>query len=181
MIRKHMRKWFIERVPDREALLGNRWLAPIASRLTPVSIWQFNRRSVARGLALGLFAGFILPIGQILLAALFAASLRANVLIASAATLVTNPLTFPPIYYAAYKTGCLLLGVAGERSTAPDGSGAPASSMWTSLSIASLATLIGLMLFATLSSILAYAAVQLTWRLSLRWRWWRRHGRRSMS
>jgi uncharacterized protein (DUF2062 family) len=84
MIREQMRNWFIERAPDREALLGNRWLAPIASRLTPVSIWQFNRRSVARGLALGPFAGFILPIGQIVLAALFSASVRANVLIASA-------------------------------------------------------------------------------------------------
>lgn len=105
-----MRNWFLKYAPDRDALLRNRWLAPVASRLAPDAIWQFNRRSIARGLALGLFAGFLLPVGQIVLAALLATSARANVLIASAATLVTNPLTFPPIYYAAYRTGNYLIG-----------------------------------------------------------------------
>lgn len=172
MIREQMRKWFIERAPDREALLANRWLAPVASRLAPVSIWQFNRHSIARGLALGLFAGLILPIGQIVLAVLLAASVRANVMVASAATLVTNPLTFGPIYYAAYRTGSVLLGIGGDRNVAPDGAGPPVSGIWTSLSAASLATFVGLILFAILSSIVAYCVVHLSWRLSLRWRWW---------
>ena len=172
-----MRKWFIKRAPDREVLLQNRWLAPVASRLAPPSIWHFNRRTVARGLALGLFAGFIFPIGQIIFAALFAASVRANVLIASAATLVTNPLTFPPIYYAAYRTGSFLLDKAGGQSVQTMGaeaSGAAASGMWTAVSAASLPTFIGLTFFATFSSLLAFAAVHLSWRISLARRWNRR-------
>lgn len=165
-----MRKFFIRRVPDRDRLVKNRWLAPVASRLAPASIWQFNRHSIARGLALGLFAGFILPLGQIVLAVLFAAPFRANVLVASAATLVTNPLTFPPIYYAAYRTGSFLLGKFASQGVTPDAPG-----MWTSLSAASLSTFVGLMSFAILSSLLAFVAVHVLWRLSLLWRWHRRH------
>lgn len=169
-----MRKWFIKHAPDRDVLLKSRWLAPVASRLAPSSIWQFDRRSIARGVALGLFAGFLLPIGQIVLAALLSASVRANVLIASAATLVTNPLTFPPIYYAAYRTGTFLLAMFSSQDIAPDTSSTMTSGMWSSLSTTSIATFVGLLLFAILSSLLAFATVHLFWRLSLVWRWHRR-------
>ncbi|MEQ6334028.1 DUF2062 domain-containing protein [Sphingobium sp. MK2] len=171
-----MRKWFIERAPDRDVLLKSRWLAPVASRLAPATIWQFNRRSIARGLALGLFVGFILPIGQIILAVLFAASIRANILIASAATLITNPLTFPPIYYAAYRTGTFLLDLVGGARAAQTIAAAQPTGIWTSLSATSLSTFVGLLVFATLSSLLAFAAVHLAWRVSLIWRWRRRGG-----
>ncbi len=170
-----MRNWFLKYAPDRDALLRNRWLAPVASRLAPDAIWQFNRRSIARGLALGLFAGFLLPVGQIVLAALLATSARANVLIASAATLVTNPLTFPPIYYAAYRTGNYLIGRVGASSPAllP----AETSGFWSTLSSTSGATFLGLIIFALLSSLLSFAAVHIAWRLSLAWRWKKRRGR----
>ena len=166
-----MRNWFIERVPRRETLLANRWLAPVAPRLASIAIWQFNRRSIARGLALGLFAGFILPIGQIVLAVLMAASVRANIMVACAATLITNPFTLAPIYYAAFRTGSFLLEAL---DVAPGVSRAPAPVGWASLGAASMTTFIGLMVFAVLSSILAFAAVHLLWRISLRLKWLRR-------
>ncbi len=171
-----MRKWFLKRAPGREALLRNRWLAPVASRLGSEAIWQFNRRSIARGLALGLFAGFLLPIGQIILAALLAASVRANVLIASAATLVTNPLTFPPIYYAAYRTGSFLLDKLALYGP-PPGRPSEGAGLWSILSATSGATFLGLVVFAMLSSLLSFAAVHLAWRLSLVCRWKNRRGR----
>lgn len=166
-----MRKWFINLAPDRDALLRNRWLAPIASRLAPSFIWQFNRRSIARGMALGLFAGFLVPVGQIIIAALLAASVRANVLIASAATLVTNPLTFPPVYYAAYRTGSWLLAHLGLQAAAGEANAAAATGLWLSMGSASIATFLGLLLFAILSSLMAFVLVHLVWRLSLIWRW----------
>src|SRR5690606_28322058 len=109
-----MRNWFIRWAPERSTLSENRWLAPVASRLVSPWVWHFDRRSIARAVALGVFAGLILPIGQIVLAVVLAASVRANILIASAATLVTNPLTFAPIYYAAYRTGSYLFALAGR-------------------------------------------------------------------
>jgi uncharacterized protein len=171
-----MREWFIKRVPDRETLQKNRWLSPFASRLAAPSVWQFNRRSVARGLALGLFAGFIIPVGQIFLAVLFAASVRANVLVASAATLVTNPFTFPPIYYAAYRTGNFLLGKAGNQSLASQISDVPPPGFLESASSTSLSLVVGLIIFATVSSLVAFVAVHLSWRITLVRRWRSRRG-----
>jgi len=64
-----------------------------------------TRRSVPRGVALGLFVGVIIPFMHTAVAALLAIPLRANVAIAAAFTLLINPLTIPPMYYAAYRIG----------------------------------------------------------------------------
>lgn len=84
-IRKYM--------PTREELASNKYLAPIAHRFLSPELWRFTRRSVPRGVALGLFSAFIIPIGQIFLAAFLALPLRANVPLAALVTFITNPLT----------------------------------------------------------------------------------------
>ena len=171
-----MRKWFRRISPDRDTLLAVRWMRPIAHRLSDPTIWHFNRHSVARGVALGLFVSFLLPIGQIILAALFATVARGNLLVAAAATLLSNPLTFPAIYYAAYRTGVGLLGGTPLAvHPAPE-----SASMMTLISGASVPTLLGLLLFAIVSAVLGYALVQLSWRLFLVRQWRRRHPRASV-
>lgn len=173
---KFVRKWFKQISPDRESLLANRWLRPVAHRLTHPEIWHFNRRNVARGVALGLFVGFILPIGQIVVAALLAASARGNLLVAAMATLITNPFTFPPIYYAAYQTGSFLLKPVLDGSTSgPHVDERQGGTMFEMLTSASLPTLFGLLLFATISAAAGFGMVHVAWRLSLR-RQWRRRG-----
>jgi len=171
-----LRKWFKKISPDRESVLANRWLRPIAHRISHPEIWQFNRRNVARGVALGLFVGFIVPFGQIVVAALLAASARGNLLVAAMATLITNPFTFPPIYYAAFRTGSFLLKLvdAGPGPASPVDQ-LKAGTMLEMLTSASLPTLFGLLLFATLSATAGFGAVHVAWRLSLR-RQWRRRG-----
>lgn len=89
----------------KDEFLAVRWIRPIAHRLVHPSLWHMNRRSVSKALAIGLLSAFVVPIGQFVCAALLAVPTRANVPVAAAATLVTNPLTFPPIYYAAYQIG----------------------------------------------------------------------------
>lgn len=176
-----MRKWFQQVSPDRERLLQNRWLRPISHRLTHPEIWHFNRRNVARGVALGLFVGFMLPIGQIVVAALLAATARGNLLVAAAATLVTNPLTFPPIYVAAYRTGSLLLSDPTRKMPETMGQDNYATmTMLDMLTSASLPTLLGLVLFAVTSSALGFWAIHLAWRVSL-WRRWRHRSHRGRS
>jgi len=64
-----------------------------------------TRRSVPRAVALGLFVGVIIPFMHTAIAAVLAIPLRANVAIAAAFTLIINPLTIPPMYYAAYRIG----------------------------------------------------------------------------
>lgn len=56
-------------------------------------------------MALGLFVGVIIPFMHTFIAAILAIPLRANVAVAAAFTLLINPLTIPPIYYAAYRIG----------------------------------------------------------------------------
>ena len=172
-----MRNWFKRISPDREALLANRWLRPVAHRLAHPEIWHFNRRNVARGVALGLFVGFLVPLGQIVIAALLAASARGNLLVAALATLVTNPLTFPPIYYAAWRTGSFLLSPWRDATGAESVTTGPVAdgSMLAMLGSASVPTIAGLILFASVSALLGFALVHLAWRLSL-WRQWRRRG-----
>lgn len=65
---------------------------------------------MALGAALGVFFGFLIPVAQILASALFALLLRANLPVAAVSTLVSNPLTYGPIWVLAYRTGAALLG-----------------------------------------------------------------------
>jgi len=97
--------WLTRHVPRRETLHQNRFLRPFAHQLSKPELWRMHRRSVPRGVALGLGIGIIIPFMHTILAALLAIPLRANVAIAAAFTFVVNPLTIPPLYYAAYRTG----------------------------------------------------------------------------
>lgn len=164
-----MRKWFQQVSPDRDRLLAIRWMRPIAHRLAEPTIWHFNRHCVARGVALGLAVSFVFPVGQIVLAALFATMVRGNVLVAAAATLPSNPLTFPAIYYGAYKLGAWLLDT---RATQP--SVAADQSMRELIAGASGPVTLGLIVFAILSALLGYWLVHGVWRLFLVRQWRRR-------
>lgn len=97
--------------PKREEMARNRYLAPIAHRFLSPELWRFTRRSVPRGVALGLFAAFIVPIGQIFLAAFLALPMRANVPLAAAVTFVTNPFTLPFWLVVGNKVGAFTLKI----------------------------------------------------------------------
>lgn len=101
------------RLPSREQIAGNRWLRWIGPGLLHPRLWHFSRRGVAIGVALGVFFGLLIPIAQIPLAAGAALLLRANLPAAVGSTLVTNPVTFAPIYVLAHEVGSALLGERG--------------------------------------------------------------------
>ena len=65
----------------------------------------------ARGLAAGVFCGCYPFFGlQIFLSVGLASVVRGNHLLAAAGTLVSNPLTYLPLYWFNYLVGCRLLG-----------------------------------------------------------------------
>lgn len=68
-ISKRSKTWAMDIIrkntPTREEMAQNKYLAPIAHRFLSPELWRFTRRSVPRGVALGLFAAFIIPLGQI--------------------------------------------------------------------------------------------------------------------
>jgi uncharacterized protein (DUF2062 family) len=67
---------------------------------------QSTPHAMARGLAVGIFAGMFPFLGlQTAIAVFLAIPLRGNKLVAAAGTWVSNPLTFVPIYWFNYKLG----------------------------------------------------------------------------
>lgn len=76
---------------DRESILASRRIRPFAHLFGHPSLWHLNRLSVPRGLATRLFVGFLLPLGQFIVAALLAVPLSANVPLAAASILTKSP------------------------------------------------------------------------------------------
>lgn len=105
-------------MPSRESLENNRFIQPVAHRVLAPELWRFTRRSVPRGVALGLLVGILLMIPgvQIASAALLALPVRANVPIAAAMTLFSNPATTPFILGFSYYVGRIMLGRSGDMS-----------------------------------------------------------------
>src|SRR4051795_12527022 len=98
-------RWLKGHVPTRETIDQYRLLRPFAPHLRHPSLWRLNRRSVPRGVALGLFVAVIIPVMHTFVAAILAIPARANVAVAAVFTLVVNPLTIPFMYVAAYRIG----------------------------------------------------------------------------
>lgn len=104
-------------LPTRNKLESNRWLAWMGPWLGHPKLWHWSRRGVALGVGIGVFFGLLIPLAQIPAAAAAAIVLRANLPVAAASTLITNPVTFGPIYYGAYRLG---VWMTGEESPPPE-------------------------------------------------------------
>lgn len=92
-------------LPTPHDLAANRWLRWIGPRLHHPRLWHMSRRGIAAGMSIGVFFAFLIPVAQIPFSAAVAVAMRANVPTAVASTLVTKPVTFPPVYFAAWKVG----------------------------------------------------------------------------
>lgn len=174
-----MRRWV--KMPTREELEANRFLRPFARHLASPLVWRFNRRGVARGAALGLFAGFAVPVAQTPFAALFAVAARANLPVAAVATFITNPFTVPFIYVLAFLVGREAIGMKTETLIAlgPEAGRIEQALGW----VVNLAgpTYLGLLIFAVVGAIAGFLTVNFGWRLWVGQRWTRRRRRRSMA
>lgn len=162
-----MRRFF----PNREQIRNHRWLRWIGPRLHHPRLWRWSRHGVALGVALGIFFGLLIPVAQIPVSAGAAVALRANLPAAVASTLVTNPLTFGPIYYGAYRIGAWVTG----ESSLPQQVPSPQltltneeAGLWERVSKLGKPLLVGLTITATVSGLLAYGLIHVGWRL------WRR-------
>lgn len=157
-IRKYM--------PSRDEMAGNRYLAPIAHRFLSPELWRFTRRSVPRGVALGLFSAFIIPLGQIFLAAFVALPARANVPVAALTTFITNPFTLPFWLVIANRVGNFMLQV--DAATSGVANEHVASSWWGTFSeffeLAGV-TAFGFLVLAVVSAAIGYLISSAIWRV----------------
>jgi len=111
-------RWFAGLMPSREQMAQSRWIKPFGQRVLHSEFWRFTRRSVPRGVAVGLFVGmfFLVPGLQIIVAALVSIPLRANIPVAAAMTFLTNPFTTPVLIVASISVGNLF-GFHADKST----------------------------------------------------------------
>ncbi|WP_245638361.1 DUF2062 domain-containing protein [Croceicoccus bisphenolivorans] len=161
--------WTRSKMPTREQMERNRFIRPYAHRVLRSELWRFTRRSVPRGVALGIAAGIIIPLGQIFVAAMLALPVRANVPVAAALTFVTNPATTPLVWWFANWLGGVLLRVDEVTIVAPVSTAMQQTEFdkfleW--LTGETLVTAFGLVALASITSAVGY--VVSAWG----WRWW---------
>jgi hypothetical protein len=166
-------------LPSKEALQGSRWLRWLGPGLFHPRLWHMSRRGIALGVGIGVFFAFLIPVAQIPLSAAASVVFRANIPAAIAATMVNNPVTFPAVYYAAWRVGNALLGRKAKQADAPV---IPAPSevaanphpgtLWqrSREAVASVGTplLLGAAIFACVFGLLAYVLVNGAWHLRVR-------------
>lgn len=163
-------RWVKNNMPSREQLAESRWMKPFGSRILHSEFWRFTRRSVPRGVAMGLFVGvfFLIPGVQIIGAALFCVPVRGNIPIAAGMTFLTNPFTTPFLILASLPIGNLFgFHADGGAITAMYKNSAPLSDWLAWLaSDAAPALVIGLFIIAVASALIG-------WLISIFvWRWW---------
>ena len=157
--------------PSREKMTQNRILRPVARYIGNPNVWHFNRHSVARGVALGLFLGFAIPMGlQLVIAAVLAVSSRANLAVTALFTTVSNPVTVVPLGFATIRTGEWLLGM--EKLTAAN------ANMMEIIANAPASFLVGGVFFGTIAAAVGFLSIHFFWRWWIARRWQHRVARR---
>ncbi|MBS0481135.1 MAG: DUF2062 domain-containing protein [Proteobacteria bacterium] len=160
-------------MPTPEQIERSRW---IPNSVLRSELWRFTRRSVPRGVALGLLVGIILPFAQILFAALLSLPVRANVPVAALTTFVTNPFTTPIIWAISYQIGNWLLHLDGHTGGAIDRLFA-LTDVWDAiewLTSEGKSLALGLVIVAVVSAAVGYLVSGVCWR------WWIGHKRRNL-
>lgn len=181
------RKFFRKFLPSHDSIKENRYIAWFGPRLQHHNLWHLHRRSVAGGVAVGLFAGLVPgsnPV-QFTVGALLAIVFRVNLPIAALVTLYSNPFTIVPLYFIAFKLGQLVLLQSGDELPALtfglEGKGfsewIPAALEW--LASVGKPLLIGLPLLALLLALVSYFVIDWAWQLYVRCAWQQRRRSRA--
>ncbi|MBT8422499.1 MAG: DUF2062 domain-containing protein [Gammaproteobacteria bacterium] len=147
------------------------YLRPFSYLLNQPVYFSAGRRAVSGGMAIGVFIG-LLPIpGQTPLALFAALMLRVNLPLAAISVWISNPLTFVPIFYFAYRIGAAMLNIPAE--TMPESP----SWAWVSEEIALRwrPLLYGSILIATSLASITYLLVSTIWHVTTFQRYRARH------
>jgi len=174
---RRVQQWVARNLPRREDMAKRRWIRPFAHRVLRPELWRFTRRSVPRGVALGALVGIIIPFAQILFAAILALPVRANVPVAALTTFITNPLTTPLVWVAAYETGSFILRVDAMTYGRPIGTAVRTTDvgdMMQWLTGAATITAFGLIVLGVVTAAVLYVVTAFGWRWFIGDKWRRR-------
>ena len=168
-------RWVKNNMPSREQLAESKWMKPFGSRILHSEFWRFTRRSVPRGVAMGLFVGvfFLIPGVQIIGAALFCVPVRGNIPIAAAMTFLSMPATTPFILVASIAIGNAL-GWHADLSTFSTlyerGATVGEWIRWLA-SDAAPSLVVGLFVLGSVAAAIGYVVSAVGWRLWIARKW----------
>ncbi|MDA0236964.1 MAG: DUF2062 domain-containing protein [Proteobacteria bacterium] len=171
-------------LPSGQNIQKNKWVAWIGPSLHHPRLWHFNRKGVAMGAAIGIFFAFLIPLMQIPFAAIFAVWFKGHLVTAVVTTLVTNPLTFGPIYLLANEIGGFIL-----ESIKPDMQEAISSGAYEAgdailgwfdtFMLVGKNIIVGLLVLAIFGAMAGYLLVLGVWRMVITIEWYKRRKHRS--
>lgn len=144
------------------------------SLLHDPNLWHLNRRSVTVAFFIGLFTAFVPVPTQMILAALTAIALRANLPLSVMLVWITNPVTMPAIFFFAYKIGALLL------NQPPSDFAFELSWTWLSNELIDKwqPFLLGCLLSGLFCGLLGASTMHILWRVAVIHRWRKRQQQR---
>ena len=154
-------------MPDPRTIKNNKYLKVFGSLLHNADLWHFNRHSIAKAFAVGLFCAWVPIPFQMVLAAGIAILFSANLPMSAALVWITNPFTMPPMFYAAYKVGAVVMGVGEvpfEMELTLDWLINGTLLIWQPF-------LLGCFISGLVSAILGYFGIQLFWRWRVMKNW----------
>ena len=156
-------------LPTRRAIRSNKYLKFLGDHLHDPNLWHFNRRSVARATAVGLFCAFLPMPFEMIPAAIGAILWRANLPLAIAWVWISNPVTWLPLYGPPYLLGAWLL----NRPSVP------LNELTVTIFSQHLAALwLGCLLVGVSVAAIGYFLVNAIWRTKVISSWQRRHDER---
>lgn len=162
-----MSKKLLQRfIPHPEKIKAIKALEFLGEKLHRPNLWHLNRRSVSMAFSIGLWAMYTPPLPwQMAIAGVLAIYFNANLPIAVALVWITNPVTWLPMYYAAYKVGSWVLGQGSFQFE-------QFSQLFSIEKVLELGTplLLGCFILMNTGAVLGYTVAQFLWRRSVRHR-----------
>ncbi|MFM8331154.1 MAG: DUF2062 domain-containing protein [Candidatus Methylumidiphilus sp.] len=161
------KKILLRFMPNREKIKAIKALEFLGDKLHRPNLWHFNRRSVSLAFAVGLWAMYTPPLPwQMAIAGTLAIYFNANLPIAVALVWITNPVTWIPMYYAAYKVGAWVLG----QSSFQFEQFSQLFSIEKALELGA-PLLLGCFILMNIGAVLGYTVTQFFWRRAVLRRW----------
>jgi uncharacterized protein (DUF2062 family) len=137
------------------------------------NLWHLNRYSVSWAVSVGLFIAFVPLPFQMVLAAAAAIVIGCNLPISVVMVWFSNPITIPPLFYAAYKLGAWLLNQPARQirfEMSIHWLMSKLDDIWQPL-------LLGCLLMGLAAALIGHAAVRIIWRIHVVQSWRERQAR----
>ncbi len=159
--------FFKNKIPSQEQLKNSKSLAFLNNFIHDPNLWHINKHSISGAFAVGLFFTWVPVPFQMVFAAIVAIIFRVNLPVSAALVWLTNPVTMPAMFYAAYRLGLWVLDEPYKIENFHF------SYEWLEHMIGYIwqPFLLGCLIFGVLFSLTGYLGVRLVWRLKIVTKW----------